>query len=1184
MNQKSMLTLFVAIITCLSLVIFAIPSDATGGPAYGSNIEPYGGMNVDYEALEDGATYYIVRGGTVYIAYGEEEVGDLDSQLTGTGLNDNTSDSSIQGILEQSVELTIGQKTIYLTVSDSYGDYPTYGVAIDAFPDATVGTFYRESIVVAEATGLVEPDTSQYHINESSADLADYNLSISFSSERTTSQRYNVIATISGTPVESGTISMEIWSNNNSMYHSEYTTSITINVPVYTITYDTGDGSIIDSETTIQYTVSNGNATLLDGSPIVLPGAYRADHTFEGWYTQPNGAGQWVGDEGDYPFRYIPIATNIELHAYFVELSGDPVTSIEISGSQSVTVGGTITLNAISYPSTADNRAVTWYVLTGEDTIIHVSGSGTASGGTCTVTGLSPGTATLVARSNSNSNVESAVWTIVVSNQAQNSFTLVYNANGGSGEPVQRSTTSTQSTYTFTVSTVRPVQSGFTFIGWSTDPNDDGWEYQGGDSITVRPGTTTLYAIWERIDTIWTLSFDANGGSGAPSSITAPVAGSSYTFTIPNTAPSLSGQEFLGWARSSTASVAAYQPGGQIVVTSQNTTLYAVWGDETEGNTFTLLFNTLGGSGGPTSLEHTGDETIWEFTIPDESPSRSGFDFSGWTTTMGSQRVDYLPGAAISTYPGTTTLYAVWTQNAFVLTLDSNGGTSSDRTVVSYGQTGEQTVRIPSDYAPVWSGHVFMGWSYSQDGSGTIVAPGSEITITGDTTLYAVWETKSSEVTYTVYYNYAPAENGPSSESVSEQVGVTVTYTISEIIPTRTDGYTFLGWSNIQNSTVAVWQPGEEIELISPNTTLFAVWRATENTWTVSFNANGGSGAPSAISAVVTGTTYTFTIPSDVPERAGHVFDGWGYSASGEAVVKAGAQFIATEPNTTLYAIWIEGTSNEYVLTFNANGGSGGPTELRGNGVSGYTFLIPAETPTLDGFVFAGWSETNGGEIAFMPGEEITVEVVNKTLWASWTEQSDGEALVFTLNFDLNGGAGSFDPMTANSIEPTTRFVIPDLEPTLTGSTFMGWSTIKGGSAVYHPGEEITVNTLNTTLWAVWESDDPDSAIARLDVSADGLTITYDSSRSQNAYSWLWDFGDGTTSGSPDGTHTYSHAGTYVVKLTVYPQSGNAATTFTTVTVEGDGGIGEIGWTVWIALIVAILIVVFIVVRYAGLL
>lgn len=98
LNQKSMLTLFVAIITCLSLVIFAIPSDATGGPAYGSNIEPYGGMNVDYEALEDGATYYIVRGGTVYIAYGEEEVGDLDSQLTGTGLNDNTSDSSIQGI------------------------------------------------------------------------------------------------------------------------------------------------------------------------------------------------------------------------------------------------------------------------------------------------------------------------------------------------------------------------------------------------------------------------------------------------------------------------------------------------------------------------------------------------------------------------------------------------------------------------------------------------------------------------------------------------------------------------------------------------------------------------------------------------------------------------------------------------------------------------------------------------------------------------------------------------------------------------------------------------------------------------------------------------------------------------------------------------------------------------------
>ena len=72
-----------------------------------------------------------------------------------------------------------------------------------------------------------------------------------------------------------------------------------------------------------------------------------------------------------------------------------------------------------------------------------------------------------------------------------------------------------------------------------------------------------------------TLSYNANGGSGAPSSSTSD-GNPNHTFTIDNTRPTRVGYSFLGWSKSSTATTASYQPGGTITLDS-NTTLYAVW-------------------------------------------------------------------------------------------------------------------------------------------------------------------------------------------------------------------------------------------------------------------------------------------------------------------------------------------------------------------------------------------------------------------------------------------------------------------------------------------------------------------------------------------------------------------------------------------------------------------------------
>jgi gliding motility-associated-like protein len=58
------------------------------------------------------------------------------------------------------------------------------------------------------------------------------------------------------------------------------------------------------------------------------------------------------------------------------------------------------------------------------------------------------------------------------------------------------------------------------------------------------------------------------------------------------------------------------------------------------------------------------------------------------------------------------------------------------------------------------------------------------------------------------------------------------------------------------------------------------------------------------------------------------------------------------------------------------------------------------------------------------------------------------------------------------------------------------------------------------------------------------LTLNFSSFSSNSTIAtWLWDFGDGATSASPNPTHTYSTVGTYTVKLTFTTTNGCSGTT-----------------------------------------
>lgn len=112
--------------------------------------------------------------------------------------------------------------------------------------------------------------------------------------------------------------------------------------------------------------------------------------------------------------------------------------------------------------------------------------------------------------------------------------------------------------------TPRVSRSGYQFVGWYDSPNG-GTRYSTSSSITK---DITLYAQWRQ----YSISFNANGGYGAPSTIYG------YgTTSLPSSKPSRDGYMFLGWSENSWASSSSYSAGRNVTLTN-NMTLYAVWG------------------------------------------------------------------------------------------------------------------------------------------------------------------------------------------------------------------------------------------------------------------------------------------------------------------------------------------------------------------------------------------------------------------------------------------------------------------------------------------------------------------------------------------------------------------------------------------------------------------------------
>jgi uncharacterized repeat protein (TIGR02543 family) len=160
---------------------------------------------------------------------------------------------------------------------------------------------------------------------------------------------------------------------------------------------------------------------------------------------------------------------------------------------------------------------------------------------------------------------------------------------------------------------------------------------------------------------------------------------------------------------------------------------------------YTITFDVNNGSGAPPVAQTAGAA----ITLPSGSGlSRSGYNFGGWNTSAAGTGIPYSAGSSY-TVLGSITLYAIWYDPnsipSYTVTFNANSGSGTPPAPIT--QSFGTSFNLPGGSGLTRSGYIFGGWSTSQvSGMGTTYGASSSYTISGDITLYALWNESNTPI------------------------------------------------------------------------------------------------------------------------------------------------------------------------------------------------------------------------------------------------------------------------------------------------------------------------------------------------------------------------------------------------------------------------------------------------------
>ena len=510
--------------------------------------------------------------------------------------------------------------------------------------------------------------------------------------------------------------------------------------------------------------------------------------------------------------------------------------------------------------------------------------------------------------------------------------------------------------------------------------------------------------------TIYTLTFNANGGSGT---MAAQTFESGVSQAIAANAFTRSGYNFTGWNTSPDGSGNSYTDKQSIVLT-QDMTLYAQWEQEqvvsgTENGYAYVDLDLPSGTKwatcnvGATTPEGYGDYFAWGETEPKDNYKWSTYKYcNGSETTL----TKYNTNSSRGTVDNKTTLdlsddaaranwggkwrmpteaeqdelrnNCTWTWttrngiNGYKVTSKTNGNSiflpaavnRLGASVGSVGSGGDYWSSSLDESSPSYACSLYFKSGY--------VAWSTSGRYGGHTVRAVISDDTPQTTIYTLTFN----ANGGSGTMAAQTFESGVSQAIAANAFTRS-GYNFIGWNSNADGSGTSYTDKQSITL-TQDVTLYAQWERIK--YNLSFDANGGEGTMAAqvfeagVSQAIVSNTFT---------REGYDFIGWSSNADGSGTSYSDKQVISIANDLTLYAQWghVE-NGHEWVDL-------GLPS-----GLKWATCNVGATTPEGYGDYFA-WGETK-------PKEDY-----------SWNNYSYCKGSHTTLTkYNTNNGYGTVDNKT----------------------------------------------------------------------------------------------------------------------------------------------------------------------------
>ena len=528
---------------------------------------------------------------------------------------------------------------------------------------------------------------------------------------------------------------------------------------------------------------------------------------------------------------------------------------------------------------------------------------------------------------------------------------------------------------------------------------------------------------WYKQETTrYTISYNANGGSGSMATYTPSDLGH-YTYSAPsNSFTPPSGKVFSNWNTQSDGTGTSYDVGDSIHVTA-SITLYAIW-EELSG--YTITWKNWNGSVLETDTEVPyGATPSYDGSTPTRpADAQYTYTFSGWTPTVVSVTDNATYTATFST-----------TVRTYTITWKSQDGTDTLKvdTNVPYGSTPAYTGETPTKAPDAQYTYVFVGWATSTNQTSGTTLP----SVTGDATYYAAFSSNTN--TYTITWK---SQDGTQTLKTDSNVpyGSAPNYTGETPTKSATVQYTYLfaGWATSTNQT-----SGTTLPSVTGDATYYAAFTPQIRSYVVTFNNYDGTELYS--SSFEYGSTPTYS--GATPTREGnaqfsYTFSGWSPAIS---TVTGDATYTATYTSTV----------NTYTVTW--QNWDGTILETDSNIAYGTMPIYGGATPTREGnaefsYTFSGWSP----EVSTVTGNATYTATFTQTTNTFTVTWKNGETVLET---DTNVPYGSHPSF--NGEEPTKE---------TSGRhhyRFIGWSTdpndTMGANEMY-----LTV-TENTEYYAIFQ-------------------------------------------------------------------------------------------------------------------